>query len=55
MSGQSTSQFRINEETTYHIVLADCKKTLINEYFNKKSQLKVIADVTSENQSHGKD
>ena len=39
LRAETTLNFMLNKPTGYHFVLTDCKKNLVNEYFNKKSKL----------------
>lgn len=55
MKGHNEQVFEIKRETTYHIVATDCKKTMINEHFNKKALFTISVDIVSGNWAHSED
>lgn len=44
---RSTLRFGLSETAAYNFVLTDCKKNLVNEYFNRKSRLYYQIDISN--------
>lgn len=52
---EKTTHIIIRRPVTYHLVLRDCSKNLINEYFRKETKISYSLEMLNEGKHHGAD
>ncbi len=55
LKNKSTIIIPISQPITYYFVLSDCEKSMVNQYFNKKSKFNFRIDRKNNGNNYGAD